>query len=100
MCADDSVLICSAIKYQMAVIYSQMKHGLVRRIGDVTKDADMIAESYRAISLLFDTFLVSRDFTKRIHLLTDVDGYHFSNGGDCPRNLFRELMYYNPVVNL
>jgi hypothetical protein len=84
VCADDSVLTRSAIKYQMAVIQSQMDHRPVRRIGDVTKDADKIAESCRAISLLFDTFLVSRDCTKVIHLLTDVDGYHFSNGGDCP----------------
>lgn len=49
----------SAIKHQMAAIKTHMVNGAVRRAADSTKDAGEIDASYRALSYLFDAFLVS-----------------------------------------
>jgi hypothetical protein len=47
----------------MSVIRSKSTHGIMRSAAEVTKDADDLAASYRAIALFADEFMVSKRST-------------------------------------
>lgn len=70
----------SAVNHQILFLQSKRSHRILRRVAEVTKDADDVAACYRTISVLADRFLVSCTIQGRVDSNTPLDGNHVSCG--------------------